>query len=130
MRQNFSALLEATPLVAAAASLWSRRRWSFVACACLFAAIVLLFVRGADAAFVAATLGGVAWFWDQRNRFRAQIIEHDDATNDERDEIEEDDADDEFDDYDENNEADADGDNKTTDHVGAQDEDDARDRHV
>jgi hypothetical protein len=63
------------PFATAAASVLARRRWSFVAGACLLAAIALWFVRGADAAFVAATLGVVAWFWDQRNRLRPLVIE-------------------------------------------------------
>lgn len=76
MRQQFLALLfGSTPFALAAASVLSRRRWSFVAGACLVAAIVLLFARGADAAFVVATLGLVAWFWDQRNRLRPLVIE-------------------------------------------------------
>ena len=53
----------------------SERRWSFVAGACLVAAAALLVVVGINAAFVAAVLGVVAWFWDQRNRIRAGIIE-------------------------------------------------------
>ena len=50
----------------------AERRWSFVAGACL----------------VAAVLGVVVWLWDQRNRIRAGIIE--DGTSEEgRDELEE-----------------------------------------
>jgi hypothetical protein len=130
MRQNFSALINATPFAFAAAHVLARRRWSFVAGACLVAAIVLWLVRGADAAFVAATLGVVAWFWDQRNRLRSQIIEPDDAADDPREEIEEDDVDDEFDDMDDNDSNDEGDDNDATDHVSARNEDDARDRHV
>lgn len=76
LRQQFLALLSgSTPFAIAAASVLARRRWSFVAGACLVAAVVLWFVRGADAAFVVATLGIVAWFWDQRNRLRPLVIE-------------------------------------------------------
>jgi hypothetical protein len=76
MRQHFPALLAATPFALAAASLLARRRWSFVAGACLVAAVALWLTVGADGAFVAATLGVVAWFWDQRNRLRAQVIQN------------------------------------------------------
>jgi hypothetical protein len=131
MRQNFSALINATPFAFAAASVLARRRWSFVAGACLFASAVLWLVRGADAAFVAATLGIVAWFWDQRNRLRSQIIEPDDAADEAREEIEEDDVDDEFDDMDDNDGNDEDDDNGATDHIGARDaDDDVRARRV
>jgi hypothetical protein len=130
MRQNFSALINATPFAFAAAHILARRRWSFVAGACLVASALLWLVRGADAAFVAATLGVVAWFWDQRNRLRSQIIEPDDAADDAREEIEEDDADGEFDGMDDNDGNDESDDNEATDHVGARNEDDARDRHV
>ena len=46
-----------------------------IAAACAVAAAVLLFTVGVNAAFVVAVLGAVAWFWDQRNRIRADIIE-------------------------------------------------------
>ena len=75
MRQHFSALLYVTPFALAAASLLARRRWSFVAGACLVAAVALWLSVGADAAFVAATHGVAPWVWDQRNRQRALIIE-------------------------------------------------------
>ncbi|MCA1640541.1 MAG: hypothetical protein LC785_00870 [Acidobacteria bacterium] len=75
MRQHFSALLAVTPFAVAAAPLLARRRWSFVAGACFVAALALWLRVGADGAFVAATLGVVAWFRDQRNRQRALIIE-------------------------------------------------------
>jgi hypothetical protein len=98
MRGNFSALLAVTPFAFAAASLLARRRWSFVAGACLIIAIALWFTRGADGAFVAATLGVVAWFWDQRNRLRALVIETEpDAAQD--DDEDGDDTDDYADDY-------------------------------
>ena len=66
----------------------SGRRWSFVAGACLVAAVALLFAVGVEAAFVAAVLGVLAWFWDQRNRIRANIIE-DEHGEEGRDELEE-----------------------------------------
>jgi hypothetical protein len=96
MRGNFSALLAATPFALAAASLLARRRWSFVAGACLILALALWLTRGADGAFVAATLGVVAWFWDQRNRLRAAVIEAepDDAPDEGDDEDDDEDADD------------------------------------
>ncbi|HKP73351.1 MAG TPA: hypothetical protein VJT82_10470 [Pyrinomonadaceae bacterium] len=53
----------------------SARGWSVAAGACLLVALGLLLSGHADAAFVAATLGVVAWFWDQRNRLRARGIE-------------------------------------------------------
>ena len=71
-----------------AAGARSGRRWSVAAGACLVAAVVLLFAVGVEAAFVAAVLGVVAWFWDQRNRIRANIIE-DENTEEGRDELEE-----------------------------------------
>jgi len=53
----------------------AHRRWMVIAAACAVAAAVLLFTVGVNAAFVVAVLGAVAWFWDQRNRIRADIIE-------------------------------------------------------
>lgn len=64
------------------------RRWMAVAAACAVAAAVLLFTVGVNAAFVAAVLGVVAWFWDQRNHIRANIIE-DEHSEEGRDELEE-----------------------------------------
>ena len=55
-----------------------RRLWSFVAALCLLCAIVLGWRGQLDATFVAATLGVVAWFLDQRNLLRARSIEADD----------------------------------------------------
>ncbi|MFN2597333.1 MAG: hypothetical protein ABR563_09130 [Pyrinomonadaceae bacterium] len=80
MRQNIPALLGLMPLALAAAPLLARRRWSFVAGACLFVAAALLLLRRADWAFVAAALGVVAWFWDKRNYHKSLIIEHGDDT--------------------------------------------------
>jgi hypothetical protein len=76
MRHNFFSLISgATPLASIAASLFVRRRWSFIAGACLVAAIALWLTFGIRPAFVAATLGVVAWFWDERNRLRPLAIE-------------------------------------------------------
>lgn len=76
MRHDVTSLLfSATPLAAFAASLFVRRRWSFVAGACLVVSIALWLIFGVRAAFVAATLGAVAWFWDERNRLRPLVIE-------------------------------------------------------
>jgi hypothetical protein len=87
MRSTFLAIISSTPLLAAAPTLWVRRRWSVVAGACLVAAVALWLVVGVEAAFVAATLGVVAWFWDQRNRFKATLIEEAGETEDDEDEI-------------------------------------------
>jgi hypothetical protein len=76
MRHDVTSLIfSAMPLAAFAASLLVRRRWSFVAGACLVAAVALWLTFGVRAAFVAATLGAVAWFWDERNRLRPLVIE-------------------------------------------------------
>lgn len=82
MRHNLPSLMTGcalitgcAPLAAFAASLLARRRWSFVAGACLVAAVALWIVSGVNAAFVAATLGVVAWFWDERTRLRPIAIE-------------------------------------------------------
>jgi hypothetical protein len=76
MRHDVTSLIfSATPLAAFAASLLVRRRWSFVAGACLVASVALWLTFGVRAAFVAATLGAVAWFWDERNRLRPLVIE-------------------------------------------------------
>ena len=42
---------------------------------CLFIAALLLFAGRMNAAFVVATLGVVAWFWNERNRLRPHGIE-------------------------------------------------------
>jgi hypothetical protein len=101
MRSTFLTLLGSTPLLAAAPLILARRRWSFVAGACLVAAIALWLAVGVEAAFVAATLGVVAWFWDQRNRLKATLIEDtgetDDEINAEDEQDDEVDADDDFD---------------------------------
>lgn len=66
----------------------AHRSWIMVAAACAVAAASLLFTVGVNAAFVAAVLGVVAWFWDQRNRIRAVVIE-DGSREEGRDELEE-----------------------------------------
>ncbi|HEX8458393.1 MAG TPA: hypothetical protein VF656_13920 [Pyrinomonadaceae bacterium] len=52
-------------------------RWSVVAGACGLVAAVCLLAGRMDAAFVVATLGVVAWFWNERNRLRPRGIERD-----------------------------------------------------
>jgi hypothetical protein len=56
-----------------------KRLWSAVAALCLVVAAVLGWRGHYDGTFVAATLGVVAWFLDQRNLLRARIIEADAA---------------------------------------------------
>lgn len=46
-------------------------------------AVVCLLLRRMDAAFVVATLGVVAWFWNERNRLRPHGIEEDERVEDE-----------------------------------------------
>jgi hypothetical protein len=46
----------------------SKQVWMLVACLCLLMASIFWWDGHADAAFVAATLGVVAWFVDLRNR--------------------------------------------------------------
>jgi hypothetical protein len=58
-------------------------RWSIVACVCLFIAAAFLLMSRIDAAFVAATLGSVAWFWNERNRLRPHGIEAEEKFRDE-----------------------------------------------
>ena len=58
-------------------------RWSVVAGGCLLLAALFLLLNRMDAAFVAATLGVVAWFWNERNRLRPHGIEADDGLQDE-----------------------------------------------
>lgn len=52
------------------------RGWSVVAGVCLVLAAALWLLVGVEAAFVVATLGVVAWFWDQRNRIERHGIEN------------------------------------------------------
>lgn len=49
--------------------------WSALAGVLLLAAAVCWWRRLNDAAFVISALGLVAWFWRQRNRYRAIRIE-------------------------------------------------------
>jgi hypothetical protein len=63
-------------------------RWSVAAGACLLVAAVLLVAGRMDAAFVVATLGAVAWFWNERNRLRPRGIEADERRRDEEEEFE------------------------------------------
>jgi hypothetical protein len=56
-----------------------KRLWSAVAALCLVTAAVLGWRGHYDGTFVAATLGVVAWFLDQRNLLRARSIEADAA---------------------------------------------------
>jgi len=65
-----------------------RGRWSIVAGACLFVAAALVLMRRMDAAFVVATLGVVAWFWNERNRLRPAGIEADERFQVDDEEIE------------------------------------------
>lgn len=67
----------------------SAARWSVVAGACLLVAAACLLLGRMDAAFVAATLGVVAWFWNERNRLRPRGIETDESLRDEEEEFEE-----------------------------------------
>lgn len=66
----------------------SRQRWSVAAGACLFVAAAFLLLGRMDAAFVVATLGVVAWFWNERNRLSPQGIEAGERFQDEDEEIE------------------------------------------
>ena len=79
---------EVARLSESAGSYAAHRRWMAVAAACAVAAAVLLFTAGVNAAFVVAVLGALAWFWDQRNRIRAGLIE-DEHSEEGRDELEE-----------------------------------------
>ncbi|HEX8129492.1 MAG TPA: hypothetical protein VF527_10355 [Pyrinomonadaceae bacterium] len=63
-------------------------RWSIVAGGCLIAAAALLLASRMDAAFVVATLGVVAWFWNERNRLRPRGIEANGKFRDEEEEFE------------------------------------------
>lgn len=65
-----------------------RQRWSIIAGACLFVAAFVLLSGRMDAAFVVATLGVVAWFWNERNRLRPQGIEAEENFEDEEEAFE------------------------------------------
>jgi len=58
-------------------------RWTVVAGMCLIVAAALLLFGRMDAAFVVATLGVLAWFWNERNRLRPHGIETDERFRDE-----------------------------------------------
>lgn len=49
------------------------RTWTIIAGACLIVAAVFLFRDNINVAFVAATLGAVAWFLGLRDRLRKNI---------------------------------------------------------
>jgi hypothetical protein len=66
----------------------SRQRWLIAAGVCLFVAAVVLLLGRMDAAFVVATLGVVAWFWNERNRLRPHGIEAGESFKDEDEAIE------------------------------------------
>ena len=66
----------------------SRQRWIIVSGVCLVIAAVVLLLGRMDAAFVVATLGVVAWFWNERNRLRPHGIEAGDEFEDEDEAIE------------------------------------------
>ena len=61
----------------------ARRGWLIVAASCLLTAAMLLIREYIDAAFVVATIGVLAWFFDLRNRLRPPDIEADDRIADE-----------------------------------------------
>lgn len=58
------------------------RAWIIASGLCLIAAALFLWRADLDAAFVAATLGVVAWFLNLRARLRKTIIAADDQTPD------------------------------------------------
>ena len=64
--------------------------WTIVSILALGAAAVLLLTGQFNAAFVAATLGAVAWFLNYRSRINPPLPADDDAEED----VDEDDADD------------------------------------
>lgn len=69
-------------------TLVSAERWSIAAGACLLVAAACLVLGRMDAAFVAGTLGIVAWFWNERNRLQPRGIEADERFRDEDEEFE------------------------------------------
>lgn len=60
----------------------SQLRWSILAGVCLLAAGACLLMSRMEAAFVAGTLGVLAWFWNERNRLSPAGIEADDEFQD------------------------------------------------
>jgi flagellar biosynthesis component FlhA len=82
--------------------LLSERGWIFAAGACLILAAIFLARDNMNAAFVAATLGLVAWFLNVRNQLKRNIIPADDEVDDESDaRINDEDESDEIEDVDE-----------------------------
>jgi hypothetical protein len=61
------------------------RAWTIASILCLIVAAILLLREYQNTAFVAATLGAVAWFLSYRVKLRATIIEPVEATDDEND---------------------------------------------
>lgn len=61
------------------AALGPRHTWSAIAALCLLAALILLWLAGAEAAFVAASLGVVAWFLNLRVQLDERNVEADAA---------------------------------------------------
>ena len=61
--------------------LFARPRWSWniIAVVCLVAATIALLNSYIDAAFVAATLGVVAWFLEVRSKYKVARVEDDEA---------------------------------------------------
>lgn len=66
----------------------SQQRWLIAAGACLFLAVIALLLGRMNAAFVVATLGVVAWFWNERNRLSPAGIEAEETLEDEDEENE------------------------------------------
>jgi hypothetical protein len=67
------------------------RAWTIASILCLIVAGVLLLREYPNAAFVAATLGAVAWFLGYRVKLRATIVEPIEATDVEDDASEDED---------------------------------------
>ena len=66
----------------------AQQRWSIAAGVCLIVGALFLMMQRMDAAFVAGTLGVVAWFWNERNRLRPRGIEVEEKFEDEEEEFE------------------------------------------
>jgi hypothetical protein len=58
------------------------RAWTAASILCLVVAAILLVRENYNAAFVAATLGAVAWFLNYRSKIRPTIIEDAETTED------------------------------------------------
>jgi hypothetical protein len=67
------------------------RAWTITSILCLVVAAILLLRDYPNAAFVAATLGAVAWFLSYRVRLRGATVEPVEATDDENDASEDED---------------------------------------